>query len=122
MYLGNGASSTIVPMRRRRPSTLSAPGFLALVQHTRIPKYCANRSTYQSQKGDQGGYDARGINWSCPRESMIRMILDITYHFLPGYFPVLLNIPEAERAVWPSSALAIEAIARRIYLTADAFV
>ena len=53
---------------------------------------------------------------------MIRIILDITYHFLPGYFPVLLNIPEAERAVWPPSALAIEAIARRIYLTADAFV
>ena len=41
------------------------------------------------------------INWSCPYESMIRMIVDIIYRLLRGCFPVLLDIPEAERGVWP---------------------
>lgn len=42
-------------------------------------------------------------NWNYPRERRIDADTSITYHLLRGDLPVLLYVPETERAVQPPS-------------------
>ena len=47
---------------------------------------------------------------------MIRMIVDIIYRLLRGYFLVLLDIPEAERGVWPRQPSLINHYEKAIWI------